>query len=316
MGLPKVQLAKKAAMVAENGEVAPSNAPVVLSMVPTSTPPAAVVPAEPVVEPGVPAEPVVDWKAEHEAVLEKYRSLTGIHLSYQDKINESEARIAQMQAELQRFTETPPMPPVVDTSDDWTEEERATYGPAETPVQKVARREAKKIAKQLRAEIDREIGELRNSQQQVGKDLAATTEQQFLSTVKANVKNFEAIIASPKWADYAATRIPYTQMKVSDALGIAHNNRDLERVLEIFSGFKPVTPTLKHMESPPINGSAAPSSSGGEKPILRMSDRKKLNNDFRLGRLDKDPVKAKAKLDLLVAEFTQAEQEGRLDYNS
>lgn len=318
-GLPKVQLAKKAAMAEGNSEHIPANAPVVLSMVPT-IPLASEAATPEVVSESLDtsdAAPEVDLRAENEALSQRYRSLQGVIAKLEPKARAFEERSSQLEEELRQLQAAIHNPPIVDTSDDLTEEEINTYGPqSQAYIEKLTRKQYKQYEKRLNALIEDRFNELKNGQQKLGRELAMTAEEQFLATVKANVRNFDSIVTSQKWFDYVATRIPYTQGNIGDALKAAVANGDLERTLEIFNGFKPAASGLQSMASPAVNSGASPITTRDQKPMLKMSDRVQLSKDFRLGRLDANPDKARAILQARTAEFAQAEKEGRLDYNS
>jgi hypothetical protein len=59
----------------------------------------------------------------------------------------------------------------------------------------------------------------------------------FISNVRAKVANFDQAITHPEWQAYLNRPVPFTSLKLGEALGQAHHARDLDRVAEIFNAF-------------------------------------------------------------------------------
>jgi hypothetical protein len=162
------------------------------------------------------------------------------------------------------------------------------------------------------AAIQKELKDLRESQHRVQTDLSTTSEQQFMGHVKSRIQGFDEIVASDEWKDYIATKAPYSRKTVYDMLAEAHVGRDLDTLAEIFAGFKPAKATLAGMVTPSLSGGGgAPVNLNGQsKPILRLSDRKRISEDFVKGKITKDIRDQWDKL------FKEAEAEGRIDFNA
>jgi len=249
------------------------------------------------------------WKATAEKWETKYRSLQGSIERIEPELRSERELRTRLEQQMQELREAMPRPePVLDPSEELTEDELKVYGESSAVVQKIARKVARGELASALKDLKQEIAQLKEANGRVETGVAQSEEERFVDSVKRNVKNFDAIIKSSEWVDYLSQRVPYTKDTISSALDKAHAKRDLDSVLEIFQGFKPSKAALESMKSPVLNGGAAPVNANGQrKPILKLSDRKKVSEDFRKGRIDK------ATLDTWNKLFREAEAEGRLD---
>ena len=266
----------------------------------------------PPVEPKTPT-PEEQWKAEALKNEQRWRSLQGVIESLEPALKSEKAQREKLENELRELREAMPPPvPLPNPEEDLNEEELATYGESQGFVSKVARKIARGETKAALAAIEKELKELRESQHRVQTDLTTTSESQFMSHVKSRIQNFDEIVASDEWKDYIATKAPYSRKTVYDMLAEAHVGRDLDTLAEIFAGFKPAKATLAGMVSPSMSGggSAPVQLNGQHKPILKLSDRKRVSDDFVKGKITKDVR------DYWVNLFKEAEAEGRLDFQA
>jgi vacuolar-type H+-ATPase subunit I/STV1 len=256
-----------------------------------------------------------EWKITAEKWEQKFRSLQGTVESLEPTLRSEREKREQIEQELQRLRDAMPQPvKVLDPDEELTEEELKIYGDSQKVVEKIARKIAKGQLDSALKDVRQEIKELREANTRVQTDLTTTSETQFLDHVKRSVKGFTKIIESSEWKDYLEQKVPYSRSKISDALMRAHQERDLDSIKEIFEGFKPSKDALARMTSPTLNGGgAAPiDTSGKQKPILKFSDRKRMSEDKRMGRI-KTPEQI-AEWNKWDAAYREAETDGRIDY--
>ena len=267
----------------------------------------------PVVEP--PKTPTLEeqWKAEALKNEQRWKSLQGVIESLEPALKSEKAQREKLETQLKELREAMPPPiPVPNPEEDLTEEELVTYGDSQAVISKIARKIARGETKAAMAAIEKELKDLRESQTRVQTDLSTTSESQFVGHVKSRIPGFDQIIESQEWKDYIATKAPYSRNTVFDMLKQAHEGRDIDTIVEIFGGFKPSKATLATMVSPSLNGGgAAPiQTNGQQKPILKLSARKRVSNDFVQGKITKEVRDYWDKL------FKEAEAEGRIDFNA
>jgi hypothetical protein len=282
---------------------------------PSSTPVQVVKPPEqiPVVEAPKPALSLEEqWKAESIKNEQRWKSLQGVIESLQPELKSEKARREQLEIELKALREAmPPPPPVPDPETDLSPEELETYGESQAFISKIARKIARGETKAALTAIEKELKELRESQSTVQTDLRTTSEEQFMSHVKSRIKGFDEIVASEEWKAHIATKAPYSRKTIYDMLAQAHMDRDIDTIVEIFGGFKPSKAALATMVSPSLHGGAPPIQlNGQQKPMLKISDRKKVSEDFVKGKITKAVRDEWDKL------FKEAEAEGRIDFNA
>jgi hypothetical protein len=251
------------------------------------------------------------WKAEAQKNEQRWKSLQGVIDSLEPTLKREKAERERLEKELKEVREALPPPPAIPDPDDLTEEELATYGESQGVITKIARKIAKGETSAAMADIKKELKELREANTRVQTDLTSTSEEQFMSHVKSRIKHFDDIVASDEWKQYIATKAPYSRKTVYDMLAQAHVDRDLDTIVEIFGGFKPSKDALAAMVTPNLGGGAPPVNlNGSRKPMLKLSDRKKVSDDFVKGKITKQVRDEWDKL------FKEAEAEGRIDFNA
>lgn len=315
-GLPKEQIRKREALRAQHPELI-VEAPKDNILIPIN--PSAPAVEEPVViappeEEPAPLSLEQQWRVELEKEQQRYSSLRGQVEKLEPELRaEREAR-RQLEVEMKALRDALPPPVVVpDPDEEWTDEETQAYADARTVIEKVAKKVAKGQLNGALAELRKEIAELRESNTRVQTDLSTTSEQQFLTHVRSVIPNFDRTVESSEWRDkYLPKLVPYSGGRtIYDALAEAHTKRDIETIKEIFKDYKPSKSALDSMRSPPLDGSAPPTQlNGNRKPILKWSDRKKVSEDFRMGRITKEK---KDEWDRL---FKEANAENRIDYQA
>lgn len=272
--------------------------------------------AAPVANPPQPAAaPAVDWEAEAKKNEQRWHTLQGLY----------ERERAEREALAARLNQNSPLPqpgagneddfqPVVFDPNapelDFTDEERETYSQSLSVIERAAKREAMKLVQQAVEPLTREINQLRGA----SRKLDDMTEKAFLTNVRRSIPDLDTITSSDAWKAYAGSRIPFTGMTVGQALMQAHNARDLDRVVEIFDGYrgKATSNAIASLTAPAVSGAAAAPRQAGsdQKPRLKWSERTKAHEAFVKGRLTHERLK---QIDAL---YKQADAEGRVDYNS
>jgi len=244
----------------------------------------------------------------------KFRTLEGVVKNLEPELRSERETRAKLERELQELREAMPRPASQPNLDEeLTTEEMEVYGASAPIIQKIARKIARGELEGALKDLRKEIAQLKETTGRVESGVSQSEEERFVDSVKRNVKNFDKIIVSQEWRDYLEQRAPYTKDTISKMLNVAHSNRDLDSVLEIFNGFKPSKAALASMTSPSLGGGAAPiSTNGNQKPMLKFSDRKKMSDDKRMGRI-KTPEQV-AEWNKWDQMFREAEAEGRIDY--
>ncbi len=319
-GLPAVQKIKREELKAKHPEMVESK-PVERVMIPADISAAPINEGgDPQPPPELPPEEVpvekplsVDeqWRIKFEQQEQRLRSRDQERVNAENKAREEIEGLKKLVEDLRSTIPPPKIEP--DLSEELTPEEIATYGSSQAFVDKVSTKVARKELKKALDKIDalsNKLEQLEQATTRVETGVASSEEDRFVDSVKRNIKNFDVIIASTEWLDYLKQKVPYSRLTISNMLDKAHNDRDLDSIVEIFEGFKPNRAALARMTSPALNGGAAPvNTNGQQKPMLKWSDRKRISEDFRKGRLNKTD---KDKWDVM---FKEAEAENRIDYD-
>lgn len=311
-GLPKVQLQKREALKAQ---LEPENKG--LTMLPSMEQPPQLhteTPPEPVVEPEViPLDK--QWEITAKKWETKFNSLQGVIENLEPTLKKEKEQREQLEKELQKLREAMPQPaPQPNPDEDLTEDEMKVYENSLTVIQKVARKIAKGQVNEALKDIRTELNELREANKHVQVDLRTTSEAQFMEHVRSEVKGFDKVVQEPEWAEHLKQKAPFSRKTFYEKLQEAHAARDIDTIKEIFAGFKPTRAALERMKVPSLNGGGGSPLNAGpqQKPILKLSERKKLSEDVRMGRISRNSDEFKQK----DAMFREAEAENRIDYNS
>lgn len=314
-GLPQAQLKRKAEIQAQQP---PEVKPVERVMIPIDVPgnnpaneggdPVIVPPSD---EPDVKVLTLEEqWRIKSEQWENKFRSLQGVVENLEPQLRSEKELRSKIEHELQNLREAMPRPePVPDPSEELTEEEMRIYGESAPAVQKIARKVARGELSSALVDLRKEIADLKAANARVETGVATNEEQRFINEVKGSVKHFDGVIKSAEWQEYLKQKVPYTKSTIGQALQTAHEARDLDSVVEIFSGFKPSRAALESMKGPILGSGGTPVDINNRaKPMLKWSDRQKISEDFRKGRINREQRDHWDKL------FKEAEAENRIDY--
>lgn len=267
---------------------------------------------------GAPSEGT-DWKAEFEKSEQRYRSLQGMIASKQteneklrDDFGKMQETIDKLQQDLHHKRIADKITPVdLDSIPDLTEDEARVYAESAPVIAKLSRKEAAAVVKQVIQPLVQELAELKKGQKEVGDRSTNTEEALFTDAVKRAVPDMAGKVKHPEWGEFLSKKAPFSRATYRELLQTAHYARDLDTVVEIFSGFRPASlGTGSGLSAPPATGAARQPGRPEAKPTLRLSERRKISEDYRMGRI------SYAELQKHQKRFAEAEAEGRLDFNS
>lgn len=273
--------------------------------------------ASPVADPpNTSAAPAIDWEEEARKNEKRWHTLQGL---YERERLEREALEARMNGGHPLPAQAPAgqaddfLPVSFDLDDpelELTDDEKTTYAESFSVIQKAAKREAMKLVKTAIEPLNREIQQLRGASRKID-DM---TEKAFLASVRKSVGDLDNLTSSAAWKDHASSRVPFTGLTVGQALMQAHNARDLDRVTEIFDGFrsKASSNVVASLTAPAVAGATAiPRQANGNKaPNLKWSERTNAHKAFVKGQISIE------RLHQIDALYKKADSEGRIDYNS
>jgi predicted nucleic acid-binding Zn-ribbon protein len=222
--------------------------------------------------------------------------------SLQNLLTALQTENAQLRARLDKAPESPaPIPEI--SQDELTPEERKAFSQSLPTIEKVAR----KLANEMTAPMRKQLSELQEKVQSAETSYANMSEEMFVAALEQSVPELRKKLASPNWKAYVNSKIPRTTITVGQALMTAHKGRDPKTIREIFDGFSLGTKQLSNQQVP---GTVKSSDPPKAKETLKFSDREKISQDFRKGRIDRK------KFDELVAVYEKAAQEGRVNFDT
>lgn len=259
------------------------------------------------------AEPESHWKDLATLHEKHWQTLQGMNQKLEKDNTSLKEELDSLKTAVQELKNpaAKSMTPASDPQDDLTEEELATYKETFPVIEKVSKRQAKQLINSVVEPLLKKIQDLESNQTSVVKDLKTTNSTTFYNVVSSTVKDFSAIVADPKFKEYLGQRVPFADYTIGQALEANIEHRNLDRVVEIYSGFSKgnvVKPSISSMMSPNLGSSGATTIK--QPPMLKMSARKQANEDFRRGRIDK------ATMDNISNLYAKAEKENRIDFNS
>lgn len=168
---------------------------------------------------------------------------------------------------------------------------------------------AEKLIAKATAPLLQRIEELNARTGEVDQRVGRTSETLFVRDVRSHVPDFDGITQDPQWQQYLQRTVPFTTLKLEDALRDAHNSRDLDRVVAIFDAFaseRPPTappagaapaaaPTVAPAAAQAANGLAqfatpdrtATNPPGKPTPKFRNADYAAKAAEMRAGRMSK-----------------------------
>lgn len=217
-------------------------------------------------------------------------------------------RLSSLQQEneaLRKRLETPAAPAQAPAQviEDLTDEEKQQYQQSLPVITKLA----KKLAAEQVSPLQEKVAELQTQLEKTTKNYESMSEASFIAELRKEIPDMQAKLENSKWREYVSSIIPRTNITIGDALLTNHKARNLKAIKEIFEGFAVGVQNLAQQQVPGTARSASPPE---KKETLKWSDRAKLSEDFRKGRITKE------KFDKLLAIYEKAEQEGRIDFSS
>lgn len=184
---------------------------------------------------------------------------------------------------------------------DLTEQEKATYAASAPVIEKIAKRIINERMQRLEATHK------------------ADSVEAFTALVKTQVSQASALVRDPKFNEYLAQRVVGTGLTRRQIFDAAHSNRDLDAVLDIFTGFTQNSQKAVALDSAtapsavaatPSGQTATPAQNKTKKPIMfKESDSAALSRDFRAGKITMDLYKKRRAL------LEQADRENRIIRN-
>jgi hypothetical protein len=277
-------------------------------------------PSEEKVTSSEPTDTQTEQEDDEKSLRWKYKALQGSHevlvrenKEMRNRFVELEAKIEELKAELAK--QQPPQQETKEPDLELTPEEKETYAESLPVINKLLAANEWRIHKSIIEPLKNEIENLKKNNRQVVDQIAAVDSSSFLQQVKARVKDFDAKVASPEWRDFLSKPVsPYTQITIGEALwNEGHQKRNLPLVLQIFEDFEKSRKNnvTAAYAAPPVSAASGSLANGvtDKKPILKMSARRQLHDDFKKGRI------TFSKYQTMKALFDEAEKEGRIDYD-
>lgn len=324
--LPASMRARKERMIAQLGttpptdDTPPADTPAVQQVVDSDA--LANLGGDPAPQPSTPPAPSneTDWKAEFEKSEQRYRSLQGMIASKQtenEKLRDDFAKMQetidklQQQLHQKHIADKATAPLDLESIPDLTEEEARVYAESAPVIAKLSRKEAAAVIKQVIQPLAQELAELKKGQKEVGDRSTNTEEALFTDAVKRAVSDMAMKVQHPEWGEFLSKKAPFSRATYRELLQTAHHSRDLDTVVEIFTAFRPASlGTGSGLSAPPATGAARPPTRSEAKPTLKLSERRKISEDYRMGRISYADLQKHQK------RFAEAEAEGRLDFNA
>lgn len=247
-----------------------------------------------------------------------YKSLEGNHQLVVKENRELRDKFVELETKFNLLTEKKVVDTKPDLSLELTQEESEQYSESLPVLNKLLLKQQRNIEQNIIKPLQNEIAELKTSTSSVAERSNASDEGNFVQQVRMQVKNigsdFDAILKSPKWADFTKRTLgEYTDITIGQALWDAHKKRDLGKVVKVFEDFAKSGATINAgdaFRAPSVSAAtgALPDSTG-KKPILKLSKRKEASDKFRKRQISMDEYEK------IKALYHEAENEGRIDYS-
>jgi hypothetical protein len=196
-------------------------------------------------------------------------------------------------------------------------EEPENFGESVPVIEKVSRGQIAKLVNPKLDDLERRLIALESGVTSATRTANTARAESFIDKVKGKVTNFDAIINNPKWQAWIKNRLPGSRITYVQSLADANAAGDLEAVSEIFAAFEAANPSAAPTDTSGFSGvdtanagSTREPAPSGNKVILKMSDRRKLSEDFLKGRIERSVYEAEKE------KFTIADREGRVDYSN
>lgn len=293
--------------------------PVVPAVAPTPTAPTG---------PSISEQELKDLRAKAEDAVIAQRKLEKAEM----ELREAEARLTELERLAKASSSPAPAAPVAPsapapstlrlapTDTDLSEDEAASYSEATPVIVKVARKQIAELVNPLLDALEQRLIRLESGVTTATTAATQVAANSFVERVKAEVgpAKFGAIIAHPKWKDFAYLDMPGAGVTYGKAIENAHLNQNLKDMAFIFDTFAnkykddlAADPAAGYSGISMTGTQGAPvDSSQPQQKRLKYSDRKKASEDRVKGRITAEELAAIRK------EFDKAEAAGLVDYDN
>jgi len=241
----------------------------------------------------------------------KFESLRGNHEKIVEENRGLRDRLVVLEAKFDGIVKQPVQPPKEEPSLELTKEEQDEYGPALPVLAKLLTRQRREIENSVVKPLQEKIISLEKNTDDSTKKFQESEEANFLQQVQLHVKDFNTIVESPEWKEFAKKPLSdYTDETIGVALMGAHAKRDLKKVVKIFTDFTKVKPTtVADAFRAPTVSNASGDLPDGKKPKLAWSKREEASLKFRKRQIEP------AEFNKIVELYRRAQEEGRIDYD-
>lgn len=246
-------------------------------------------------------------KGQFDATHRENKDLRRDYVDLKQRYEALEARVAEL-------GKAPVQPELNDDDLKLTDEETEQYGSAMPFLTKLFAARERQVERTIVKPLQEKLAALEAGNRGVVEKMTAADEGAFLRQVRDRVKGFDSIVASPAWATYQGQPIsPYSSVTVGQVLmHEGHERRNLGLIEKIFSDFadknKPSQVAAAYA-APSLSAASAPVPQSNAKPTLKLSERKKIHDQFKKGQITFERYKQFSDL------YNEADKEGRVDYD-
>lgn len=242
----------------------------------------------------------------------KFESLRGNHNKILEENRDLRDRLVGLEARFDEANKRSVQPTKEEPSIELTKEEQDEYGPALPVLAKLLARQRRELEASVVKPLQEKIISLEKNTDDSTKKFQESEEANFLQQVKLQVKDFDTIVKSPKWVEFAKKPLSdYTDETIGVALWNAHQKRDLVKVAKIFGDFNKsqTNGVTDAFRAPTVSSAAGELPDTGKKPKLAWSKRKEASLKMQKRQIDVVEFQKIAEM------YRQADLEGRVDYD-
>lgn len=267
--------------------------------------------------PPAPEERVTLSRAEYNE-LQASKAGTARLEAAQLRIEELTQRLTELETATKGTpqADVPPPKPLLDVGNvEFTEEEQRDFGESQEFVAKVARR----VFAELAPALEDRLAKLEQGVQTATQSVARTAQSAFQERVFAAVPDLQALISHQNWGDFLDTKEEFSGKTFEQVLGESIRDNSVDRTKRIYDQFRKQyvgEPSDKPSTAAGYAG-AIPSGAATVEPPnpqavqkMKMSDRKKISEDYRKGRITWEQKEEFDK------KFVEAEKNGNVDYDA
>lgn len=201
------------------------------------------------------------------------------------------------------------------TQEEYTTEEQREYEQSASYIDKRARNI-------VRAELAPFVDKLNAILANIGQKVDATSgsvqtvqRNTFQSELLKLAPDYKTLIADPNWRKFVDAIEPMTRRTYGDVLGYHLGQGDPEGAATVYKAFRdqyytPQTSAAAFVGVTPGGGGEVPDAPAAPTQKLKFSERKKLSDDYKFGRITYD------KLQEFNKKWAEAEANGNIDYNA